>query len=393
MTKTSKKMRALLSGLLAVMLLGVFAFGAMADERGEEFALTVSTSQEALSVKDIAKKNIPSIVSINTESTYTYYTNDYYSSPFGSFGFGYGYGYGQGNNNRGQRQEVKQTGAGTGIIISQDGYIVTNNHVIDGAEKIVVTLSDETTEYEATVIGASVDNDIAVIKVDAKDLTPAVFGDSDLLEIGDDAIAIGNALGKLSSTVTKGIISSTAREMTIDDVTITALQTDAPVNSGNSGGALINGAGEVIGIVYAKGNDMYSDGIAYAIPVNTVKPIIEDMINHPEKTAAQTAGSQIMLGITGYTITEEMQKAYTLPGGVYVKEISDFSAAERAGLQVGDIIVNFAGEEITSMDQLNAIKAEQTSGDEVEMVVDRNNREVTLTIVIPQPQETAASNQ
>ena len=382
-----KIFRVMAAGIAVLMVSSACAFGAAAEDKdaAPQFALqtTAADAQTGeLSIKEIAKKCIPSVVSINTETTVTYYNNEY--NPFGSFGYGFGYGYGQG---RQQKQEVVQTAAGTGIIVSEDGYIVTNNHVIEGADKIRVTLSDEETEYEAKLVGTSADNDIAVLKVEASGLTPAVFGDSDALEIGDEVVAIGNALGKLSSTVTSGIISATAREISIDDVTITALQTDAAVNSGNSGGALINSRGEVIGVVYAKSNDMISDGIAYAIPVSDVKELIESMVNNPESVAAQTAGSQIMLGITYNEITEEMQKAYSLPAGLYVREVSSFSAAERAGLQTGEIIRSFAGETVTNKDEIDAIKGQQTPGTEVEMVVDRNNREMTLTIVIPQPTE------
>lgn len=378
---SKKLIRGMAAGMAVLMLSGVCVFGAMAEDRTDGFALQTTAQAETLTIKEVAKQCIPSVVSINTETTVTYYSNDY-ANPFGGFGYGYGYGYGQGGR---QKQEVVQTAAGTGIIVSEDGYIVTNNHVIEGADVIKVTLADGETEYEAKLVGASADNDIAVLKVDATGLTPAVFGDSESMEIGDQVVTIGNALGKLSSTVTQGIISSVAREVTIDDVTINAMQTDAAVNSGNSGGALINMKGEVIGIVYAKSSDLISDGIAYAIPVNGVKELIESMVNDPESVAAQTAGTQIMLGISYNEITEEMQKAYSLPAGLYVRDVEDFSAAERAGLQKADIIIRFAGQDVTSKDEIDTIKGQQNPGDEVEMVVNRNGREVTLTIVIPQP--------
>ena len=363
---SNKLVRGMAAGMAVLMLSGICVFGAMAEDGADEFALQTTAQTETLTIKEIAKRCIPSVVSINTETTVTYYSNDY-ANPFGGFGYGYGYGYGQGGR---QKQEVVQTAAGTGIIVSEDGYIVTNNHVIEGADVIKVTLADEETEYEAKLVGASADNDIAVLKVDATGLTPAVFGDSEAMEIGDQVIAI---------------VSSVAREVTIDDVTINAMQTDAAVNSGNSGGALINMQGEVIGIVYAKSSDLISDGIAYAIPVNGVKELIESMVNDPESVAAQTAGTQIMLGISYNEITEEMQKAYSLPAGLYVRDVEDFSAAERAGLQKADIIIRFAGQDVTSKDEIDTIKGQQNPGDEVEMVVNRNGREVTLTIVIPQP--------
>ena len=245
----------------------------------------------------------------------------------------------------------------------------------------------EETTYDATLVASSESNDIAVLKIDAEGLTPAVFGDSDQLEIGELAVAIGNPMGSVHGSVTAGIISATERELTIDDVTISAIQTDAAINPGNSGGGLFDSYGNLIGIVYAKSSSVSIEGIGYAIPVNDVKELIDQMINEPEKLEAQTKGSQIMLGITIVDITEAMSKQYSMPVGVYVREVSEMSAAERAGLTKGDIIVAFDGKTVTCADDLNAIKAEQTPGDTVEMTIDRNGKEMTIEIVIPQPTE------
>ena len=287
---------------------------------------------------------------------------------------------------------LKRGGAGSGIILSEDGYILTNNHVISGADKITVYVmpeeSDgEETAYEATLIGASETNDIAVLKIDAKGLNAASFGDSDALELGEPAVVIGNPMGKVHGSVTAGIISATERELTIDDVTIDAIQTDAAINPGNSGGALFDEYGNVVGIVYAKSSSLSIEGIGYAIPVNNVKELVSQIINEPESVKAQTKGSQIMLGITIQNVTEELAKRYSMPVGVYVKDVESMSAAERAGIQKGDIIVEFAGETITDADSLNTVKAQQTSGDTVSIKVDRNGKTVELDIVIPQPTE------
>ncbi|MBR5287900.1 MAG: trypsin-like peptidase domain-containing protein [Clostridia bacterium] len=376
-----------LGAAAALLLTAAFSCMAMAESSGKHFSIVEAASQEnALTIPEIAKKCRTSVVAIETEETVVYNDNSgNYYNPFGSM-FGYGYPYGGGYGNR--QREYTQTGAGSGVIISEDGYIVTNNHVIAGVDKITVFVMDDNgdeTTYEAKLIGSSESNDIAVLKIDAQGLNAAAFGDSDQLEIGELAVAIGNPMGSVHSSVTAGIVSATERELTIDDVTISAIQTDAAINPGNSGGALFDSFGNVIGIVYAKSSSVSIEGIGYAIPVNDVKELITTMITNPESVRAQTQGSQIMLGITIIDVTEEMSRQYSLPVGVYIREVSDFSAAQRAGLTMGDIIVEFAGKTVTCADDLNAIKAEQTPGDIVTVKVDRNSRIVTLELVIPQP--------
>ena len=253
--------------------------------------------------------------------------------------------------------------------------------------------SEEKT-YEATLIGSSESNDIAVLKIDATGLNAATFGDSDQIEVGELAVAIGNPMGQVHGSVTAGIISAVEQELTIDDVTINAIQTDAAINPGNSGGALFDSYGNVVGIVYAKSSSVSIEGIGYAIPVNNIKDLVAQMINDPDSVKDQTKGSQIMLGITIRDITEDMSKQYSMPVGVYITEVSSMSAAERAGLQKGDIITEFAGETVTSADDLNAIKAKQTSGNTVSVKIDRNGKEMTLDLVVPQPTDvdTTANN-
>ena len=386
---TSRRFRRLAALVVALALLTTAALSVMAQAEETKFTLIEGTETgNTLSAREIAAKCRTSVVAIETETRVVQNSYDY--SPFGMFGYGYGYGYG--NGNRGGSREYTQTGAGSGIILSEDGYILTNNHVISGADKITVYVmpedgkSEEAT-YDATLVASSESNDIAVLKIDAKGLTPATFGDSDQLEIGELAVAIGNPMGSVHGSVTAGIISATERELTIDDVTISAIQTDAAINPGNSGGGLFDSYGNLIGIVYAKSSSVSIEGIGYAIPVNDVKDLIDQMINDPDSVQAQTKGSQIMLGITIVDITEAMSKQYSMPVGVYVREVSEMSAAERAGLTKGDIIVAFDGKTVTCADDLNAIKAEQTPGDTVEMTIDRNGKEMTIEIVIPQPTE------
>ena len=389
---------ALTAALALTVTAGMSAL-AQADNTEKHFSVIEAASNEdSLTIPEIAKKCGTSVVAIETETKVVYntYDNNYYN-PFGSM-FGYGYGYGYGNRGgRGGTQEYTETAAGSGIIISEDGYVLTNNHVISGADKITVYVNpgdgSEEQAYEATLVGSSESNDIAVLKIDATGLNAATFGDSDQIEVGELAVAIGNPMGQVHGSVTAGIISAVEQELTIDDVTINAIQTDAAINPGNSGGALFDSYGNVIGIVYAKSSSVSIEGIGYAIPVNNIKDLVAQMINDPDSVKDQTKGSQIMLGITIRDITEDMSKQYSMPVGVYITEVSSMSAAERAGLQKGDIITEFAGETVTSADDLNAIKAKQTSGDTVSVKIDRNGKEMTLDLVIPQPTEVdTASN-
>ena len=401
MRKSIRPLIAMTAALALTVTAGMSAL-AQADNTDKHFSVIEAASNEdSLTIPEIAKKCGTSVVAIETETKVVYntYDNNYYNPFGGMFGYGYGYGYGNrgGRGGRGGTQEYTQTAAGSGVIISEDGYVLTNNHVISGADKITVYVNpgdgSEEQSYEATLVGSSESNDIAVLKIDATGLNAAAFGDSDQIEVGELAVAIGNPMGQVHGSVTAGIISAVEQELTIDDVTINAIQTDAAINPGNSGGALFDSYGNVIGIVYAKSSSVSIEGIGYAIPVNNIKDLVAQMINDPDSVKDQTKGSQIMLGITIRDITEDMSKQYSMPVGVYITEVSSMSAAERAGLQKGDIITEFAGETVTSADDLNAIKAKQTSGDTVSVKIDRNGKEMTLDLVIPQPTEVdTASN-
>lgn len=391
-----RKLAALTMALALAVTASVTAFAN--ENTGKHFSIVEAAAREnALSIPEIAKQCRTSVVAIETETTVIYnnYDSNYYN-PFGSMfpGFGFGYGY---PDNRGTQREYTQTGAGSGIILSEDGYILTNHHVISGADKITVYVmpedpAAEETTYEATLIGSSESNDVAVLKIDAEGLNAAEFGDSDQLEIGELAVAIGNPMGNVHGSVTAGIISATEQELTIDDVTISAIQTDASINPGNSGGALFDSFGNVIGLVYAKSSSVSIEGMGYAIPVNDIKELVTGMINDPDSVKAQTLGSQIMLGITISEITEEMSKQYGYPVGLYITEVASMSAAERAGLQRGDIITAFSDEPVVTADDLNTLKAGHTTGDVVSIVVDRNGRSLTLEIVMPQPTEVETLN-
>lgn len=289
------------------------------------------------------------------------------------------------------------TAKGSGAIIDTEGHIITNNHVISGAQQIQVTLANGNM-YSATLVGTDATTDLAVIKLDnpPSDLKAVEFADSDKLAVGENVMAIGNPLG-YDDTATTGIVSALNRPVTVTDdnnneIVTNAVQIDAAINPGNSGGALFDSYGNVIGIVYAKSSSVSIEGIGYAIPVNNIKDLVAQMINDPDSVKDQTKGSQIMLGITIRDITEEMSKQYSMPVGVYITEVSSMSAAERAGLQKGDIITEFAGETVTSADDLNAIKAKQTSGDTVSVKIDRNGKTLTLDLVVPQPTDVDTSS-
>ncbi len=257
-------------------------------------------------------------------------------------------------------------GSGSGIIMSEDGYIVTNAHVVEGAQSISVLLHDGST-HEAVVVGRDSDSDIAVVKIKAEGLKAAEFADSTTVKVGDPVVAIGNPYGmELFGTVTNGIISAVGREITVDENTFILLQTNAAINSGNSGGPLYNMYGQVIGINSLKLSDAYADGLGFAIPTAVFKPIVDELIQY-----GYIAGKPA-IGIEGQIISEEYSYYYGIPTGFM---ISAFRAAEpmQAGLQKGDIITKFAGEEFSSMAELNKIKDKYSAGDVVELTVYRDS--------------------
>ena len=274
------------------------------------------------------------------------------------------------------RQYVTQ-GAGSGVVLSADGYIVTNYHVINGAQQITVTTNDGTA-YSATLVGTDASNDIAVLKVDAKGLTPAVLGDSSKLAVGDAVLAIGNPLGTLSGTVTDGIISALEREVTIDGNTMTLLQTSAAVNPGNSGGGLFNAGGELVGIVNAKSSSDSSgnavDNIGFAIPINQVYGIVKSIIENGyiEKP---------FIGVSVLTVSDETQK-YGLPGGASVQSVTADSPAEEAGLQINDIITKVNDTEITTSNDLVKLVRAANPGDVLTVTVYRQGETLELTVTV-----------
>ena len=285
-----------------------------------------------------------------------------------------------------QTQNSTAQASGSGIIISEDGYILTNNHIVSTssdsdfyevseATKVTVTLFNDETEYEAKIIGTDEQTDLAVIKIEKTGLTKAEFADSDNIKVGEFAMAVGNPLG-LQSSITCGVVSAVNREVTDSDgKTYTLIQTDAAINAGNSGGALVNSQGQVIGINTLKLEGDGIEGMGFAIPINSTEDVTSQLIQYSKV-------KRPYIGITGMDLDEQTAKANNLVEGIYVKAIDDFSAAEKAGLKIGDVIIQADGKDIKTMDELNEIKNSHQIGDEMTVKVNRDGEERDLTITL-----------
>lgn len=279
-----------------------------------------------------------------------------------------------------------QSATGSGIIISEDGYILTNNHVVSGnsdssyyeitgAKSVKVTLYNDETVYNAEIIGKDDQTDLAVIKIDKTGLKKAELGDSDNVKVGEFAMAVGCPLG-LNTTATSGIISAVNRTVTTSEGgKYVAIQTDAAINSGNSGGALVNSKGEVIGINTLKFSGTGVEGIGFAIPINSTTEIVSQLIEHKKVLRPY-------LGIEGIAIDEDLAKQYKLVKGVYVRTVEDFSAAQKAGLKVGDVIIEVEGKEVTSVEDINKIKEQHNIGDKLKLKINRDKKEMTIELTL-----------
>ncbi len=299
------------------------------------------------------------------------------------------YWYSQGQSST--ESDSETVGSGSGVIVTSDGYIVTNNHVVSGADGIKVYLQDGT-EYDAQLVGTDSYTDIAVIKINAENLPAATIGSSSSMMVGDTVYAIGNPLGVLATSVSKGIVSGLDREVTIDGQQMTLMQVNASVNSGNSGGGLFNENGELIGIVNAKANGTNVEGIGFAIPIDTAKGVVTDLMDVGYVTGRP------YLGITMQNVAFTTGNAggyggfygsyggygYTTHPQIY--SIESGSAAEKAGLNVNDIILYFDGQEITSSSDLSALLYNYSVGDTVTMTVQRGSEQVDISIVLGERQ-------
>lgn len=305
------------------------------------------TKSEALSATEAYNKVAPAAVVVSTKSV----TQGYFM----------------------QTQEVE--GIGSGFIINEEGYILTNYHVIQGAQEISVTLSNDVTTT-AQVVNYDENQDVAMIKITDENVEiPATveLGDSDALQPGEEVIAIGTPLStELSSTVTKGIISATSRSVAVESgVTMNLIQTDAAINAGNSGGPLVNTKGEVVGINSSKISGEAVEGIGFSIPINDIKDKIESL-----------SKPILNLGISVRTIDEALSKQLNMEQGLYVVEVTEFSSAEKAGLKAGDIIVKADGNRITTFDEFKEIKNAKEEGDDISLEVVRNGESKTINVTL-----------
>ena len=342
-----------------------------------------SKTKGSLDVSDIAAEGMKSVVSITTKSVQD--VQNY----LGYYGFGGSQGYTT-------QQEVE--GSGSGIIVGKNDdnlLIATNYHVVSGADTVSVTCIDGET-YAATVNGYDEDKDLAVVSVPLSDISDdtmdqievATIGSSDDLKVGEQVVAIGNALG-YGQSVTTGIVSAKNRKMNDqgieqdeDSDATNLIQTDAAINPGNSGGALLNTAGEVIGINSVKYSDTSVEGIGYAIPMDTAKPIIEELITKEKVDESNSA----YLGIVGVDVTSDVAKTYNMPTGVYVAQVMEGAAAEQAGIQKGDIITKFDGKDVTSMEELSSNMQYYAAGTTVDVVIERSSNgqyeEQTISVTL-----------
>lgn len=324
---------------------------------------------ESGSIPDIVERVSPAVVGV---------TNYVETSGFGGFG------------KQTQKSEAPQ-GAGSGVIISSDGYIVTNNHVIDGGSRITVTLSTGE-EVNAEVIGSDQYVDLALLKIDKKGLQYMTFGDSESARAGELAIAIGyplpesllNGFSFSSATTTAGILSAVGVDLNVDGIHFEMLQTDAPINPGNSGGALVDGAGQLIGINTMKttyagtnqfGQTISAEGIGYAIPSHVVEPIIDELKQYGEVVRP-------FIGIAGRIVSQANSEYYKIPQGMYIDELTENGPAEKAGMQVGDIITHVNGNEIITFEDLYSFIMGSEVGQKVTLTIYRTETEKTMEIKV-----------
>ncbi len=328
----------------------------------------VSLSKYSDTAVYAANKILPSIVGIKI--TYNVTT----SSMFNMFGGG-------------KQSTSEAQASGSGIIISEDGYILTNNHVVDSssestyydiseatAVKVVLSTSDK--EYDAKIVGKDSQTDLAVLKIEAENLTAAEFANSDDVKVGEFAMAVGNPLN-LGTTITCGVVSALNREVkdNQDGTNYVCIQTDAAINSGNSGGALVNSEGKVIGVNTLKVSSTGVEGIGFAIPINSTVSVTKDLITYKKVRRPY-------IGITGRDLNAETAKKYNLTEGIYVVSVEEYSAAEKAGIKAEDVIVAVDGEEVKTMDKLNEIKNKHSIGDKITLKIYRNNKEKQITITL-----------
>ena len=357
---------ALVGGLVGAGVMGIVSGGiggkaeiAVSDRTVQEVELMKVDGKTKMSMEEVYAANVNSVVAINVSGVSTNV-------------FGYA---------------TETASAGSGFIVTEDGYIVTNYHVIKNARNVQVTLySGET--YKAEIIGGEEDYDLAVLKINAAGLKAVTLGDSDALNVGAEVAAIGNPLGELTFSMSRGVVSCVNRAINVDGTPFNMIQIDASINPGNSGGPLVNSYGEVIGIVSAKYTQYAStsvEGLGFAIPMNDVIAMVQDIMENGYVT------NKAYMGLTPYTVTAEQAEMYSgiMCEGVYVKSVEEGGAADKAGIREGDIIIKLGEDEIKSVADITAAKKHYRAGDTAEVVVYRGGEEVTLSITFDvQPEET-----
>lgn len=320
------------------------------NRTAQEVTVKKVTGQALMSPAEVYASTVNSIVSINCSAVST--------NIFG--------------------QRVESASSGSGFVITQDGYIVTNHHVISGASSVTVTMYDGT-EYPATVVGSDSDYDVAVLKIDATGLQPVTLGSSEDVNVGDTVLAIGNPLGELTFSMSQGIVSCCDRAINVDGTPFNMIQVDASINPGNSGGPLMNLYGEVVGIVSAKYSS-YSDttveGLGFAIPIGDVQAIITDIMENGQIT------NKPSFGITAGTMTQQMAAQYQIDqtSGAFVYSVNKGGAGEKAGLKMGDVITKVDSTDITSMEDLTAAKKGHKAGDTVTVTYYRDGQTQTTEL-------------
>ena len=381
----------LASGLsLVAIVFSVAAFNqtcAATQSTSQVASMTSAPAAQPVDLTYAAEKALPSVVHIKYVQNSKIQTvkvqsdpfEDFFSDPFGGF---FGRGQGQGGTRERKVQTPKREATGSGVIISQDGYIVTNNHVVDGADELTVTLNDNT-EYSARIIGADKNTDLALIKIDGKNLPAIQIANSDNVKVGEWVLAIGNPLG-LNNTVTAGIISAKARTLGANGVE-SFIQTDAAINAGNSGGALVNANGQLVGInamLYSQ-TGSYS-GYGFAIPTAMMNKVVSDL---KEYGTVQRA----MIGISGRDVKTQVDLEkeqgkdatdYGTMEGIYVGEVVENSAAEEAGIEKGDVIIEVDGQKMTKFGDLSGVIAQKRPGDKVNITYLHNKKKQTKQVTL-----------
>lgn len=384
-------MRKMVKNLMPALYLLVIAFSAASCNKTQAApAVASAPAGQPVDLTYAAEKSLPSVVyikSVQNAKTQTVEYNDpfedFFSDPFGGF-----FGRGQGNNNGTRKRQVqtpKRAAAGSGVIISADGYIVTNNHVVDGADELTVTLNENSKEYSARIIGADKTTDLALIKIDAKNLPAIAIANSDDVKVGEWVLAVGNPLG-LNNTVTAGIVSAKARQM--GEGVTSMIQTDAAINQGNSGGALVNTNGALIGINAMLASPTGSNiGYGFAIPTAIMNKVVDDIKKYG---AVQRA----MIGIKGGDVSSKVdadkeqgkEVDYGTMEGIYIGEVVEGGAAQAGGLQKEDVIISIDGQKIKKFGELQGVMAQKRPGDKVKVTYLRNKKEHTTTLTLKNEQ-------